>query len=156
MRPGPRPDPPEVRKLKGRRVPAKTPKRVAGTLTCPRHLKGQARATWHEVVAWLTAARTIGLECAPLVERYALTFARWREAEAQLAAGGLMLKAEGTGTLYPSPWLYVARGEGAVLLKLEAELGLGPSARGRVTTVAPPGAVSPEWERLKVLQRGRA
>jgi P27 family predicted phage terminase small subunit len=156
MRPGPRPDPPEVRKLKGRRVPAKTPKRVAGTLTCPRHLKGQARATWYEVVAWLTAARTLGLECAPLVERYSLTFARWREAEAQLAAGGMMLKAEGTGTLYPSPWLYVTRGEGAVLLKLEAELGLGPSARGRVTTAPPLEDLSSEWFLLKKLQGGKA
>jgi P27 family predicted phage terminase small subunit len=154
VKPGPRPDPLEVRKLKGRRVPANAPGPLPGALTCPPHLDGLARDMWHQAASWLTAAGTGGLECAPLLERYALTFARWREAEAELAEHGMMLKAEGTGTLYPSPWLYVARGEAAALLKLEAELGFGPSARGRVTK-APKVGGSPDWAKLRALQSGR-
>ena len=142
-------------------MPADAPGPLPGALACPRHLTGLARATWHQAAAWLTAARTAGLECGPLLERYAVTFARWREAEAQVTELGLMLTAAGTGTPYVNPWVYLARGEATALLKLEAELGFGPSARGRVTKSDMPlvddgGEAflrARDWERLRVMTR---
>lgn len=55
MKPGPRPDPLETRRAKGnpqrRPLPADAPGPLPGALTCPRHLTGLARETWHQAAA---------------------------------------------------------------------------------------------------------
>lgn len=144
MKPGPRPDPLETRRAKGnlqrRPMPANAPGPFQGALTCPAHLAGLGRVMWHEASAWMTAAGTIDPACGPALERYSVAYGRWRQAEAELAQTGMMLTAKGTGSLYPSPWLFVARAEALALLRLEGELGFGASARSRVTKADLPQA----------------
>ena len=155
MRPGPRPEPLEARRLRGnpsRRPIPDAPGPLQGDLVCPPHLKGVAGAMWRQAASWLAAAGTAGPECATVLERYAVTYSRWRAAEAELARTGLMLEAAGTGTPYPSPWLYVSRAEGDRLGRLEAELGLTPSSRGRVTRAATTPDPDSVWGRLRELQ----
>jgi phage terminase small subunit len=87
---------------------------------------------WHQALSWLIAARTWDSTCLPQLERYAITYARWRWAEAKVAEEGAVTPAARTGTPMPNQLLWIARGEADRLLRLEAELGFGPAARSRV------------------------
>jgi P27 family predicted phage terminase small subunit len=105
---------------------------------CPAHLVGLAAETWHQALSWLIAARTWDSTCLPQLERYAITYARWRWAEAKVAEEGVVTPAARTGTPMPNPLLWIARGEADRLLRLEAELGFGPTARSRVRKLPDP------------------
>jgi phage terminase small subunit len=99
-------------------------------------------------------AGTLAAESLAAVERYCLTYVRWREAEAMMAADGVVVRARRTGVPAISIWFSVSRIAAAQMGKLEAELGLVPARRGRATramralladgTLAPPT----DWEML--------
>ena len=108
MRPGPR----------ARPVPVAVPETVPKAPTCPPHLTGAAAEMWHQARGWLVEARTWDPATGPLLERCAVTFARWREAEVKVTELGSVVAAPKTGTNVPNLWLYVARGEADRLLKL--------------------------------------
>jgi P27 family predicted phage terminase small subunit len=99
-------------------------------LSCPFHLPDVARTTWEAVVDAMSVAGTLGEETLPMVERYCLVYARWREAEAMLGREGTIVRAPRTGVAMLSPWHSVARAAAAQLGKLESELGLTPLRRG--------------------------
>jgi len=91
-----------------------------------------AAARWHGAVADMTRLRTLGPENAAALEILAVNYARWRLAEAHVAMHGPIVPAPRTGVPMHSPYLAVANGAAEKVLKIEAELGLPPSMRGRV------------------------
>ena len=157
MKPGPRRDLPHVARAKGshRKVPLDAPVAGAGGLTCPASLRGPARRMWASLTREMVTAGTWGSECRPLAERYCATWARYVAAEAELAAGGVMLRAAVTGTPYVSPLAYFVRNEGRELLRMEAELGRSPASRGTVHKIPAVPDPDSQWARLRVLQAGK-
>lgn len=155
---GPAPLPPELARLRGRRHRAaapEPPQAVSGRLAVPQHLADAERAVWASVVSAMTAMRTVGIENAGLLERYAVSLCRWRDAERHLAAEGIMLQAARTKTARISPWLGISRAEADRCLKMEAELGITPSSRSRATTVSTEAeAPSDGWAKLRAMQLG--
>ena len=78
---------------------------------------------------------------------YCTAFARWREAERQVAKRGLVVVTNvksdddgnviGGGNYIQNPWLAIANKAMEQMLKLEAEFGMTPSSRSRVKADLP-------------------
>jgi len=92
-----------------------------------------ASERWHAIVSDMTRLGTLGPENAGALEILSVHYARWRLAEAHIAKHGPVVPAPRTGTPMQNPYLSIANGAAERVLKLEAELGLPPSMRGRVT-----------------------
>jgi P27 family predicted phage terminase small subunit len=159
MKPGPRPIPPETQRARGnpgrRRLPASEGVASKAELSCPEHLSGVAREVYLETCSRLKELRLLGAENGPLVERYAVSFARWRLAEQHLALEGEVCPAPKTGTPMPNPWLFIARAEADRCLRAEDFLGMTPASRGRVTPAphTPDPDTDNPWARLRLLQQ---
>jgi phage terminase small subunit len=99
-------------------------------------------------------AGTLAAESLVAIERYCLTYVHWREAEAMMAADGVVVRARRTGVPAVSIWFSISRVAAAQMGKLEAELGLVPARRGHVTravrALSADGSVAPrtDWEIL--------
>ena len=91
-----------------------------------------AAARWRGAVADMTRLRTLGPENAAALEILAVNYARWRLAVAHVAVHGPIVPAPRTGVPMHNPYLAVANGAAEKVLKIEVELGLPPSMRGRV------------------------
>lgn len=126
-------------------------------IPCPRYLVGEARRTFRAIAIEMQAAGTLGTENARTIERYATTYARWREAEAKVAELGMLTAAPKTGTPMYSLWLAIAHQEADRLARLEADLGLTPASRNRLgRTPNHPGTPNKQdpWEQMRMLQSG--
>jgi P27 family predicted phage terminase small subunit len=106
---------------------------TAVDLACPSHLPEAARPVWDATVAAMVDAGTLAAESLVAIERYCLSYVRWREAEAMMAADGVVVRARRTGVPAVSIWFSISRVTAAQMGKLEAELGLVPARRGRAT-----------------------
>lgn len=93
-----------------------------------------ASERWAALKAEMERLGTLGPENATQLEAAAILYARWRLAEAQVARIGPVIKAA-NGIPMPNPYLGVANQALDRLMRLEAELGLTPSMRARVTKV---------------------
>jgi P27 family predicted phage terminase small subunit len=107
--------------------------RTAVDLACPSHLPEAARPVWDATIAAMVDAGTLAAESLVAIERYCLFYDRWREAEAMMAADGVVVRAKRTGVPAVSIWFSISRVAAVQMGKLEAELGLVPARRGRVT-----------------------
>lgn len=95
-----------------------------------------ASEKWNAAVADMTRMRTLGPENATALEMLAVSYARWRLAEAHITKHGPVVPAPRTGTPMQNPYLSIANGAAERCMKIEAELGLPPSMRGRVSKAA--------------------
>lgn len=126
-------------------------------LSPPATLPNAAKPVWVATVQALAAAGSLSADLAPQIERYAVAVARWREAEAKLAAEGIILTAPGSGVPMVNPWHGISRAAAAEAGRLERELGLTPLRRARTGRAARPllanGRPAPvsEVERLLAL-----
>jgi P27 family predicted phage terminase small subunit len=91
-----------------------------------------AAEKWSELLPQMQAVHTIGPENVAALEVLCTLYARWRVAEAQVAALGPLLKAAVTGVPMHNPYLSIANAAASLYLKYAAELGLTPAMRGRV------------------------
>ncbi len=105
------------------------------TLPCPKHLCGAARAEWQRVVKATRGARTLAPENSAILEAYCLAFARWRQAEVELAKDGPIILSKKTKTPMHNPWHAVAIKERAAMLRFADQLGFTPRMRGKVEGV---------------------
>ena len=96
----------------------------------------------------LADAGRLGVEVLVMVERYCVLYVRWREAEAQLAAGGIVTEAPRSRVRMLSPWLSVARQASSEFLRLERELGLSPHRRLTARPLLADGSPAPQnvWD----------
>jgi P27 family predicted phage terminase small subunit len=117
------------------------PQPVPALPTCPEHLNDEARAEWTRLCAemhdlgMLTKLDRIVLAAA------CACFARWAEAERQIAALGCVVRGTNGGAQL-SPWLSVANKALEQMKGYLIELGLTPSSRSRVR-VAPASLYDP-------------
>ena len=92
-----------------------------------------ASGRWREIVSAMRAMGTLGPENSSAIEIASTNYARWKLAEAHVAEHGPVVAAPRTGVPMQNPYLSIANSAAAIVIKLEAELGLPPSMRGRVT-----------------------
>ncbi len=87
---------------------------------------------WASVICSMTRDGTLSTENASAIEMLSVQWARWKLAEAHVAKHGPIVAAPRTGVPMQNPYLSVANAAAEKVLKIEAELGLPPSMRGRV------------------------
>lgn len=140
---GRRPEPTAIKKQKGNpgkralneREPTPTIKRPPK----PRHLTGEAAKEWRRIVPLLLGMRVLSEADRAAVAMYCQAWARWVAAEEQiaaLAASDQLVTSTENGYPVASPWLSISSNAAKQLKSLAAELGLTPSARSKVTTIA--------------------
>lgn len=110
-----------------------------GLPRCPPHLSEVARKEWRRLATPLFEARVLTLADRAALAAYCQAWARWVEAEEQLAKTPRLLKTP-SGYVQQSPWLSVANRQMELMGRFMAELGLTPAARARVGAgLADPG-----------------
>jgi len=115
-------------------VPDKTP-------YVPRHLNDEGKKEWRRIVSLLMDLGLYTEIDRAALAMYCQAWGRWVEAENKLKEKGEVLTSEETGGMYQNPWLSVANKAFEQVRKLEAEFGMTPSSRSRVTAVS--GAEEP-------------
>ena len=101
---------------------------------CPSHLKGEARKTWSRTGKALVAIRVMTEADWQALSMLCSCWARHIEAEGKIAELGAVVRGVGGGAV-TSPWVTISQKAIEQATKLCAELGLTPSARGRVKIV---------------------
>lgn len=126
---GRKPKPPDLR-IHGSDAPRKTgPKR-----RCPKHLAGEQRKIWRNLVKVLEEEGMYHELDTYLVESFVVTYARWLEAEKGIVEHGLVLPAGDDGKGNPtrldySPYYVVSNRMIQTMRQLAKQLGLSPQAR---------------------------
>jgi P27 family predicted phage terminase small subunit len=119
------------------RRPRRFDANVAELPACPPHLKGEARREWRRTGRKLVECGLITSVDAAALALYCQAWARWVDAEGQLAKYGIVMKAP-SGFPIPSPYLAIANKAMEQMTKLLVEFGMSPSSRARVTIASPP------------------
>jgi len=98
---------------------------------CPDHLSHAARKEWRRIARPLHEMGVLSVVDRAALAAYCQAWARWVEAEEQLARTPALLKTP-SGYVQQSPWLSIANKQLELMGRYMAELGLTPSARNRV------------------------
>jgi P27 family predicted phage terminase small subunit len=136
---GPQPTPTAIKEARGTARPDRSARNEAkpvGKPTCPSWLPKDAKREFRRLVKLLDELGLIGMIDGNLLTRYASTWHRWRQAVQMVERSGevVPLKHE-DGTLkylQPNPYVSIARQLADQLHKMEAALGMSPSARSRI------------------------
>ena len=108
---------------------------------CPRHLAGEARKEWTRLGRKLLAFGLVTEIDVGALALYCTAWARWVEAEQQLARYGTVVKAP-SGYPMQSPYLAIANKAMDQMTRLLVEFGMSPSSRSRVQVERPPSAAT--------------
>ena len=98
---------------------------------CPHHLTAVAQKEWRRLATPLYEAGLLTVADRAALAAYCQAWARWVEAEQQLARTPTLLKAP-SGYVQQSPWLAVANKQMELMGRYMTELGLTPVARTRI------------------------
>lgn len=98
---------------------------------CPAHLSDVARKEWRRLAVPLYEAGLLTLADRAALAAYCQAYARWVEAEEQLARTPPLLKTP-NGHVQQSPWLTVVNKQLELMGGYMTELGLTPVARTRL------------------------
>jgi P27 family predicted phage terminase small subunit len=101
----------------------------------PPYLSDAARAHWHTVAEQLREAKLLGRVDSHALALYCEAFARWRDANDQIATFGPVVVSPRSGFPVQSPYLGIANKAHEQMCKLLIEFGMTPSARARVSKV---------------------
>lgn len=144
---GPTPTPTEVLKRRGSRRAASRsgePKPPSKTPRCPTWLSKEAKAVWKQLAKQLADLNVLTEIDGNALARYCSLWVRWRRATAFLEKNGetypLLTNEGAVRCLQQYPEVAVVNKLSVLLLRLEQEYGLTPSARTRihVAVSAPP------------------
>lgn len=108
---------------------------------CPRHLTGEARREWRRIGAELVQLGVVTVIDRAALAAYCTAWARWVDAEAQVARLGTIVKTA-NGNLIQNPYLAVANRALEQMTRLATEFGMTPSSRTRVQVAEPDTGVS--------------
>lgn len=140
MRRGPKPLPPELRRIRGERQgrtgPA-APRAAAGAPECPAHLDAEARAEWDRVTAELAQLGVLSRADRAALALYCDCHSQWVAANRAVAEKGLVVETR-LGGVKANPAVAIARAARAQMIRVLAEFGLTPSARTTLGTAAAP------------------
>lgn len=148
---GPPPKPTALRILEGnpanRPLPKNEPQleRAARALKPPKHLSKVAKAEWKRLYAPLHAQGLVTVGDLSAFEMYCCAYARWVEAEEQLAATSRLLKTP-NGHVQANPWIAIARQQAELCKSFMIEFGMTPAARARMGAVLPDAPTSTNQE----------
>jgi P27 family predicted phage terminase small subunit len=98
------------------------------TLPCPDHITGEARTEWERLTA-LLAERVEEIDRS-ILENAVVFYARWKQAEAEVAATGPVIRGPAGGAIQ-NPWLSIARAAARDMRACLVELGLTPRSRSK-------------------------
>ena len=98
---------------------------------CPPHLSPAARNEWRRLAKTLHEMGILTSADRGALAAYCQAWGRWVEAEEQLAKTPMLIKTP-SGYVQQSPWLSVSNKQLELMARYMSELGLTPSARGRV------------------------
>lgn len=139
-RPGPKPQPTNLRLLAGGRGAAESaepqPTRPVEVPVPPPYLGGYAKAEWERVIEDLYSTGVYADIDQTMLSAYCMAFGRWLQASIDLekmaaldpATHGAMLKTS-NGNAIQNPLLGVVSSSGRDMARLAAEFGLTPSSR---------------------------
>lgn len=141
---GPPPTPTAILRQRGSHRANERPKEptlVPGRPQCPQWLRGDARRAWKKLIPMLEAMGVLSRSDGNAIARYCDLLAQWREVRVWCDQNGTSypirkLNPE-TGELYVVgfklfPQVRLANEYATLLLRLEREFGLTPSARARL------------------------
>jgi P27 family predicted phage terminase small subunit len=114
----------------------------------PGGLSEGALAEWERIVPVLTALGLITLADRSTLAAYCCVYARWHQAEQELAKNGPVYKTS-EGNMAQSPWLWVANKALDQLRTYAGLFGLSPSSRASLKTTPPDDASDPMAEFLR-------
>ena len=95
-----------------------------------------ALAQWKHVVREMTAMGTAARVDNALLEKYCVTYSRWRHAEAEVAKQGAVVKSP-NGYPIQNPYLAIANTASKQLDQMGDRLGLSPASRSRIQVEQP-------------------
>lgn len=136
---GRKPKPLELRVLHGQaaaKARASQPRTRRVLPRCPANLTGVAADKWRKVARELYDAGLLTTIDIDALATYCTVYARWVDAEEQVAKGGAVLKTV-AGNIIQNPYLAIANRCIDQMGKLEAEFGMTPSSRSRVKAAIP-------------------
>jgi P27 family predicted phage terminase small subunit len=136
---GRKPKSSKLRVLEGnrgkRRLPNEPePSRPVETVDCPALLSDAARAEWTRLCDDMRTKGVLTSWDRAAMAAYCQSYADWLDAQEKVNQIGQVVKAPRTGVPMQNPYLSVARGAKADMLRIAAELGLTPVARARLGT----------------------
>lgn len=114
----------------------------------PAHLDAEAKREWRRVAPILLKAGLYSHLDRAALAAYCTTYSRWAEAEKHVSKEGAVLRGKTSGAPYQNPWLAVANKALEQIRAFEAEFGMSPSSRSRVTPAAKKEEADPfdQWE----------
>lgn len=137
---GPPPKPTKLKLLAGnpgkRPLNAHEPDPAVEVPEIPAHLTAAARQEWQRVAGELEALGLLTRIDRASLAGYCQAWARWIEAEEQLAKFGLIVKAP-SGYPMPSPFLAIANKALEQINRFSSEFGMTPASRTRIQTTPP-------------------
>lgn len=104
---------------------------------CPKWFDKDRRAVWKQVVPMLAKMGVLTVADGAALERYCDAIVRWRKASALLAEKGEVFTVRGDDGkvkyIQQLPYVSIVAGLAALLANIEAQFGMTPSARTRIT-----------------------
>jgi P27 family predicted phage terminase small subunit len=145
--PGPPPEHPRLRLLKGNpgKRPARSPPEPARTEQCPEppeHLTGYAREVWIHLAPELHKLNLLTILDIGPFSAYCCAYARWQEAEEALQRSGELTIKTAKGHPRVNPLVRIASQAMADMQRIGAQFGLSPNARLRLCGIEPPSPPS--------------
>ena len=101
----------------------------------PKELNEQAMVEWRRIVPLLEEMNLLAQADRAALALYCQAFARWQDAEKNIAEDGVIVKAP-SGYPVQNPYISISNGAIGQILKLLGEFGLSPSARTRLRPAA--------------------
>ena len=141
--PGPPPEHPRLRLLKGNpgKRPARSPPEPASADECPappKHLDGYAREAWLELAPELHKLNLLTiLDIGPFAV-YCCAYAHWRQAAEALQRSGELTIKTAKGHTRVNPLVRIASQAMADMQRIGAQFGLSPNGRLRLCGIEPP------------------
>jgi len=108
----------------------------------PKHLSGAALAEWERIAPELFALGLLTRLDRAALGCYCASYARWQEAEEQLAESGLLVKSA-NGNIVRNPLEQIASQTMQICVKFASEFGFSPASRSKVTAKKRGGEESP-------------
>lgn len=109
------------------------PRPADGPILPPERLKGRALEAWNETLSKLEPMGVITTADVALVARYCELTEAYEHSISEVQASGVVAVKPQSGRQSAAPAIAVARGLAQDLSQIEADLGLNPSARARMT-----------------------
>ena len=143
MKPGPRPSPTQLKKLRGnpgrRPLPKNEPKprQKSSIPRAPAHLNKVAQKEWRRMAKELHPLGLLTNVDLTAFAAYCATFSVWLDAQAQISKHGVLIKAQ-SGFPMQSPYLTISNRAMTEMRKWLVEFGCSPSSRSRVSVTDKP------------------